>query len=318
MESWSWRSEDDVGGVPYWGRIGTYHGGGFISALDISQAISQQTISALKSNRWLDRLTRVIFLEFTIYNPNTDLFGTATMVAERTQDGGIIQSSSVQVFRAYGMGVSTVYIYLCNFIFLIYFIGYIVVEIRTLKRLKCRAYLRNIKSYLNLIVIIIGTGMIVFFIYRSVELNRTMDKLRDDIRQYVPFRKVATLDDALKYCVAFINTVAIFKMIILLRLHRRMSDLLSTIKATASPLFSFFSVMVLLLVAYTSCAHLYFGLYLEDYSTFIDSSQALVNVAMGAFDVDAMMAVNQYFTPVFFISYMVSNTLVSWTKRIHV
>ena len=296
-----------VSGVPFAGLLGVYSGGGFIATLDISQAVSQRVLDELQQHLWLDRLTRAIILEFTIYSSNIDLFGCVTMVAERGHTSGLIHKSSVQVLRAYGMGVSTIYIYVCGVIFMIFYFGYIVVELKTLKQLKCRAYLRRLTTYLNLAIIAIGTCMFSTYVWRTVELNRTMDLLRQDITQYVQFRKVATLDDILKYSVAFMNMVVILKFVFLLRLQERMSDLLSTIRQTVGPLSSFFVVMVTVLLAYMSFAFVIYGPYLDCFKSIISSLQTMINIALGSFDIEAMMTVNKLMTQVFFGSYMVSH-----------
>ena len=295
-----------VSGVPFAGYLGVYSGGGFIATLDISQAVSQRVLDELQQHLWLDRLTRAIILEFTVYCANIDLFGCVTMVAERGQTGGLIHKSSVQVLRAYGMGASTIFIYICGVIFMIFYFGYIVVEIKNVKQLRCRAYFRRPKTYLNLAVIVIGSGMFGFFVYRTVELNKTMGLIREDITQYVQFRKVATIDDVLKYFVAFMNLVVILKLVILLRLHQRMSDLLSTMRQTVGPLTSYFTVFVCMLIGYTGFCMVVYGPYMSGFRSVIISVETMVTFALGSFDLEAMLGVNEIVTKVFFASYMVS------------
>ena len=228
------------------------------------------------------------------------------MVAERGHTGGLIHKSNVQVLRAYGMGVSTIYIYVCGVIFMIFYCGYIVVELKKLKQLKCKAYLRRVTTYLNLAVIALGSCMFSIFVWRTVELNRTMDLLRQDITQYVQFRKVATLDDILKYSVAFMNMVVIVKLVFLLRLQERMSNLLSTMRQTVAPLSSYFVVMVALVFAYVGMAFVIYGPHLSGFRSIISSVETMINIALGNFDTESMMAVNKLVTQVFFTTYMVS------------
>ena len=58
-----------------------------------------------RKNLWLDEQTRVIFIEFAIYNVNTALFTTVTLTFELPTLGGIFmwkQIDSVQLYRYTG------------------------------------------------------------------------------------------------------------------------------------------------------------------------------------------------------------------------
>lgn len=56
------------------GSVATYHGGGYAAVLDIAGDKAGQTVEQLRNNLWLDRGSRALFLEFTVYNKNVNLF----------------------------------------------------------------------------------------------------------------------------------------------------------------------------------------------------------------------------------------------------
>ena len=56
------------------GIIGSYGGGGFVPDLATTKEESASIISFLQENNWLDRGTRAVFLDFTVYNANINLF----------------------------------------------------------------------------------------------------------------------------------------------------------------------------------------------------------------------------------------------------
>ena len=302
-----------VSGMPFTGYLGVYGGGGFIATLDVSQAVSRRVLDELQEYLWLDRKTTAIILEFTVYSPNIDLLGFVMMLAERGQTGGLIHKGNVQVLRAYGMGASTIFFYICCVTFMIFYFGHIVVEIKNLKQLKCRAYFRRAKTYLHLSVIVIGSGMFGLFVVRMVEVDRAMSLVRQDITQYVQFRRAATVDELLKNFVAFMNLIVILKLVILLRLHERMSDLLSTLKQSAAPLASFLMIFITLLVAYTGFCTTVYGLHIYTFRSFFATLKEVIVIAMGSFDLESMMAVNKGMTQLFFTSYMVSHDdAITW------
>jgi hypothetical protein len=51
-----------------------YGGGGYIVNLSLDQATSLAIIQTLMDNLWIDRATRAIFIDLTVYNANINLF----------------------------------------------------------------------------------------------------------------------------------------------------------------------------------------------------------------------------------------------------
>ena len=56
------------------GLQSTYGGGGYVKNLGLSIEEAAPIISNLMDNIWTDRGTRVVFLDFTLYNANINLF----------------------------------------------------------------------------------------------------------------------------------------------------------------------------------------------------------------------------------------------------
>ncbi|VDQ12725.1 unnamed protein product [Trichobilharzia regenti] len=61
----------------FWGSVGLYSGGGYYVDLSRNRNNASSQLDTLFQNLWLDRGTRVIFLHFTTYNANMNLFCVA-------------------------------------------------------------------------------------------------------------------------------------------------------------------------------------------------------------------------------------------------
>lgn len=72
--SWTYSTEDELDGSSHSGRINSYGGGGYYTDLTTTKASSLAIIQDLKANLWLDRGTRIVFVDFTVYNANINLF----------------------------------------------------------------------------------------------------------------------------------------------------------------------------------------------------------------------------------------------------
>lgn len=52
-------------------------------------ALSHRILQYLFDNTWLDTLTRAVFVEFTVYNANVNLFCIVTLMLETSGLGGL-------------------------------------------------------------------------------------------------------------------------------------------------------------------------------------------------------------------------------------
>ena len=74
LHSWIFQSSDDLDGSSHWGQVGAYGGGGYVQDLAPTMEESFALLKPLFDNLWLDRATRAVFIDFTVYNANINLF----------------------------------------------------------------------------------------------------------------------------------------------------------------------------------------------------------------------------------------------------
>ena len=74
LHSWQYHPEKSIKGSSHWGLLTTYSGSGFYQDLGKTRQESEEVLEALKTNLWLDRGTRAVFIDFSTYNANINLF----------------------------------------------------------------------------------------------------------------------------------------------------------------------------------------------------------------------------------------------------
>lgn len=72
--SWTYSDAKTTKCEPYDGEVAYYDGGGFYIDLTDDRQGTQKIIHDLKHNLWITRNTRVIFINFSLYNANLNLF----------------------------------------------------------------------------------------------------------------------------------------------------------------------------------------------------------------------------------------------------
>jgi len=98
--------QDPPGAFSYSWASGTnrwYPGGGYswdfpqIQPLDESRTATRRLISEIEESGWIDAFTRALFVEFTVYNANEDLWMIVRMNLEFPNTGGVIPSKDINV-----------------------------------------------------------------------------------------------------------------------------------------------------------------------------------------------------------------------------
>ena len=82
--SWTYSTEQELDGSSDWGTLAKYGGGGYYQDLPPLKADAAQVLQELKDGLWVDRGTRAIFIDFTVYNANINLFCVITLVEALT------------------------------------------------------------------------------------------------------------------------------------------------------------------------------------------------------------------------------------------
>ena len=72
--AWNYSTPEETGLRDHAGKISTYGGGGYYQDLTRDKNLTLTLINRLFDNLWIARGTRVVFVDFTVYNANINLF----------------------------------------------------------------------------------------------------------------------------------------------------------------------------------------------------------------------------------------------------
>lgn len=77
----------------FFGKYAQYLGGGYVYRLDSDPATIQSDLNTLQQLSWIDKRTRAVFIEFTLFNPNLNLFSYSEMFFEILPSGNLLPSA---------------------------------------------------------------------------------------------------------------------------------------------------------------------------------------------------------------------------------
>nr|XP_054364315.1 polycystic kidney disease 2-like 1 protein isoform X1 [Mirounga angustirostris]XP_054364316.1 polycystic kidney disease 2-like 1 protein isoform X1 [Mirounga angustirostris] len=302
--AWTYHSQDELGGSSHWGQLTSYSGGGYYLDLPGSRQASAKALQDLQEGLWLDRGTRVVFIDFSVYNANINLFCVLRLVVEFPATGGAIPSWQIRTVKLIRY-VSNwdFFIIGCEIIFCIFILYYVVEEILELHIHRLR-YLSSIWNILDLVVILLSIVAVGFHIFRTLEVNRLMGKLLQQPNMYADFEFLAfwqTQYNNMNAVNLFFAWIKIFKYI---SFNKTMTQLSSTLARCAKDILGFAIMFFIVFFAYAQLGYLLFGTQVENFSTFIKCIFTQFRIILGDFDYNAIDNANRILGPAYFVTYV--------------
>ena len=259
----------------------------------------------LQIYEWIDRYTRAIFAEFTVYNAQINFFGVLSMLTEILPTGGYHQYPKVNTIRLYRYtGPDQLVVMAFEFVFFAFLCVYVYSEAKQLFVLG-KKYFADPWNYIEILVICSSFSAIFLYLAELGFTKLAIRRMRANPEAFISFDYIIFLNEAYLGTLGFAVFCAFLKFLKLLRFNRRMSMLVQTVKVSSAPLFSFFFIFLLFFLAYAQAAFLMFGPVNEDYSSFVVAAQTMLSMTLGGFDFIGLQDANRLVGPIFFISYMV-------------
>ncbi|XP_064125155.1 polycystin-2-like protein 1 [Loxodonta africana] len=302
--AWTYHSQDELGGSSHWGRLTSYSGGGYYLDLLGSRQASAETLRDLQEGLWLDRGTRVVFIDFSVYNANINLFCVLRLVVEFPATGGAIPSWQIRTVKLIRY-VSNwdFFIVGCEIVFCVFIFYYMVEEILELHIHRLH-YLSSIWNILDLVVVLLSIVAMGFHIFRTLEVNRLLGKLLQQPNTYADFEFLAfwqTQYNNMNAVNLFFAWIKIFKYI---SFNKTMTQLSSTLARCAKDILGFAIMFFIVFFAYAQLGYLLFGTQVENFSTFIKCIFTQFRIILGDFDYNAIDNANRILGPAYFVTYI--------------
>ncbi|XP_075834135.1 polycystin-1-like protein 2 [Microtus pennsylvanicus] len=286
---WQYQSQSQHQGYPMWGKLTVYGGGGYVVSLGTDRQNASRILQYLFDNSWLDTLTRAVFVEFTVYNANVNLFCIVTLTLENSALGTFFSHVALQSLRLYpftdGWHPFVVAAELIYFIFLLY---YMVVQGKLMRKQKW-GYFCSKWNLLELAIILASWSALVVFVKRAILADRDLQRYRKHKGEGISFSETAATDAALGYTIAFLVLLSTVKLWHLLRLNPKMNVITSALRRAWSDISSFMAIILIMLLAYSIASNLIFGWKLRSYKTLLDAAETMISLQLGIFNYEEVL-----------------------------
>ncbi|CAJ0572436.1 unnamed protein product, partial [Mesorhabditis spiculigera] len=303
--TFKWQSEEELSTGTIYGQMGTYGGGGFVALLPMSnKSGALEVIEKLLYNRWIERGTRAVLVDFSLYNANINLFCVCRLLFELPSTGGVIPTANFETLQLIRYVTTFDYFVLvCEGVFTAFTLFLVFEELLEIMKWRLR-YFESFWNIIDVLVILLSIVTIVLSLNRiRVFENRVNILVNDDL-------EVASMDDAVTANNNYSNFLAVLlffswmKIFKYISFNKTMSQLSATLSRSAKDIGGFAVMFFIFFFAYAQFGYLCFGTQIQDYSTFYSAVFALLRTILGDFDFHALENANRVLGPTFFITYV--------------
>lgn len=229
----------------------------------------------LQNESWIDRYTRAVFLEFTVYNPSINLFAVSTLLAEFRPSGGVFTSHRFEPCNLLPyMTSALLFQIVCEVIYLLFTLFFIIKLIRSLIKEKCE-FFRQFWNLMDLGICAMSVTAVVIYFYRLVCINELTEYFKETHgNEYIKFQYVGYWSELFNYIIGFLVYFATLKFLKLLRFNRKISMLADTLSNSSKDLFHFSIIFNIVFLAFIQLFYLIFSKHLDIFKTFTSSCEA--------------------------------------------
>uniref|UniRef100_A0A674PP78 Polycystin-2 n=1 Tax=Takifugu rubripes TaxID=31033 RepID=A0A674PP78_TAKRU len=302
--AWVYASETEVNGSSYWGQVSKYGGGGYYQDLSRTKEESMTKLQLLREHLWLDRGTRAVFLDFSVYNGNINLFCIVRLLVEFPATGGVLTSWQFQTVRLIRyMSSWDYFVGLCEVAFSLFILYYIVEEVLEI-RIHRLHYFRSLWNCLDVLIIVLSVIAIIMNITRTAMVGKLLKGLLENHTAHPSFGSLAHLQvqfNNVAAIIVFFSWVKLFKFI---NLNKTMSQLTTTMSRCAKDLVGFAIMFFIIFLAYAQLAYLVFGTQVDDFSTFQASIFTQFRIILGDFEFSEIEEANPVLGPIYFTTFV--------------
>ncbi|PVD28963.1 hypothetical protein C0Q70_11559 [Pomacea canaliculata] len=303
--AWMYQSFEGLSSLPVWGTYSVYSSGGYVMDFSVNWDVISLMLQELEEKIWLDEQTRAVFVEFSLHNPDSNLFSYLRLSAEFPETGDTFLGREIHTFRIYeNLQAIGFYMYICK---IIAAIGVVILTIKTALKIKQQklGFFKDLWQVLDVGVVMICYVTVAFYAIKTMKVNESMAAWRDNPKQYVDFYQTAFWDDMYGYSLAAVVFITTIRLLRILGYNRRLTMIAAVLANSGRDLFGFSLVFAIVFVAYLSAGYLVFASTLSEFRSPWESVFALYQLLLGRNVLAAFSEDLALFAWVYFISYVI-------------
>ena len=286
--------------------------------LGYDKSILKTNLNSLKQNNWIDRQTRAIFIEFTIFNPNINLFSNCLILFEFISTGQIISSSQFSPINLFDIKNSSFLSFkvIMNVIYIVFISILIIKQIKEILKERMK-YFKHFYNYIELIIIgfsLASFSMYLYRLYSSYEVYNSLKKTKNSFTQtaqmssfiqsaFINLQYISYCNDTLQTFLGFCTAFSTIRFIKLLRFNKNILVFTTVFYHGINELFSFGSLFLIFWFSFVQAMYVFFNEKTAMFADLVTSMKTLIQIILGKFNAESILSANAVFGSIFYIIY---------------
>ena len=301
--AFQYRTASNLNGYPVVGTVETYWGGGYVYEMRGQKSYLQGNLTLLQQNNWIDRQTRAIIIEFSIFNPNVNLIAAAEIVIEILPTGCFVPTARFDPINLFSS--QSLFTIICEIFYLLFIVYYAYQEIKKFYN-QGKRYIFQFWSLVEWAIIIFSCTAFALFIYK---INASADVAKffktTSGYGYYKLQNIVFWNLVLNYSLAFCIALGTLKFLKVFRFNKTISYLGSKLAYCTTELISFSFMFIIVLVAFVQLFHLFYQNNLLQFSNLTNSVSTCFDIMLGKFSVGQLIEADNKFGPIIYSIYNV-------------
>nr|XP_032640978.1 polycystin-1-like isoform X3 [Chelonoidis abingdonii] len=288
-----------------WGQIGVYHTNtGCWRELGNSSAKARRTLADLRASNWINKRTRAVFLEFTQYNADVNLYVVVMLLLELPSVRLAVPSIFILPYQMLRLGTGLDLSLVLVISLLVFSMAFLLAELSLLSQ-EGASCLGQSRCWLQLLLALLSIAVGALHFAHIWLADVRLEHYWGHRQAFTSFYEVALLAQMEVCLSALLLTITTLKIVQQLRFVRRWSAFGKTFQHALQELVAAMLIFLLLLLVYAQCGYLAFSATAEEFRTFRCAFYALLSVLHGKV---AFLSVIQEF-PTLGTAYVLSFTV---------
>lgn len=273
-------------------------------------AKSLEVIAELKHYKWIDRRTRGVFLEFTVYNAQVNLFSVISLLVETMPTGGVETFRRIDTIRVYRYVGELANVALAAELIIVLVVLFLLYKVTKRMYHQKMAFFRKFWNLVDLLQVLFALVSIALYFVKMISINATMKDLSDNPFLFVSFSMLLTWNEIDTYMIAFVGFLTTIKFLYLLRYNSHIKLLNQTFSNMRKEILLFMVQFLFWFLPFVILSHISFGAHLQDFISLPSAFQAMLNALLGASYFHDLEQVDRVIGPALFFCYSILMELI--------
>ena len=241
------------------------------------------------TNGWLGRRTRVVILEFAVFNVNTILISVATYFYAAIYTGAAYTKRRIETLELYSTESGALMFSLIGqFLFMAMVLFYFIVMLVHLYQQRL-GFFKSVWNMVDLFIIILSVASVAFYMIRAKSVLNTIKSIQANPYEIVHFHIALDWLNLENACIAVAVFMVTVKLLNLIRFNPHVIYLFSSFRQSIGYQLSYMLFFMIVFNAFVITGMIFFGGVVLEYSSYLNAVMSQFEFLLGkAIPMDAL------------------------------